>query len=84
MKYEIKKGMISVKEIPFKKGEVYKVEEFTEGLNGELNSIIYEIQITGILKSGKVKFDNLTYGYKGVKMIPEPSNKTKVYTLKAA
>ena len=84
MKYEIKKGMISVKEIPFKKGEVYKVEEFTEGLDGELNSTIYEIQITGILKSGKVKFDNLTYGYKGVKMIPEPTNKIKIYTLKAA
>ena len=84
MKYEIKKGMISVKEIPFKKGEIYIVQEFTEGLNGELNSIIYEIQITGILKSGKVKFDNLTYNYKGVKMIPEPTNKTKIYTLKAA
>ena len=35
MKYEIKKGMISVKEIPFKKGEIYIVQEFTEGLNGE-------------------------------------------------
>lgn len=80
MKYTVNKGQIARDIVPFKKGQKYKITEHLVGLDGSTMDRVYEVQILSIFKNGKVRTKNLTYGYE-YKIIPEKSNKEKIYEL---